>query len=52
MAITQLPTRALRAGVVKGPKRRRSGVGAKRRGLDGSEHSATIQRVMAAVASA
>lgn len=47
-AITQLPVRALRAGVVKVRSAAERGVGAERRDLDGDEHSATITRVMAA----
>jgi hypothetical protein len=38
----------LRAGAVKVRSAAERGGGAKRRGLDGAEHSATIQRVMVA----
>jgi len=38
----------LRAGAVKVRSAAERGGGAKRRGLDGAEHSATLNRVMAA----
>ena len=50
-AITQLPSCELRAGAVKARRPRfatRAG-GAKRRALDGAEHSSKIDRVMAAL---
>src|SRR5262245_44701871 len=40
---------ALRAGAVKARSAAERGGGAKRRGLDGAEHSATLERVMAAI---